>query len=269
MPTHAANGAQLFYRVAGDGAETVVLSHSFLVDHRQFDAQIAELSEHFRVIAYDHRGHGRSADPGAAYSMDDIYADAESLIEALVDGPCHFVGLSTGGFVGLRLAFRRPDLVNRLVLMDTSADLEGWKDRARYAVMLRAVPFVGYRPLMGSVMKTMFGPRFLADESRRDDVALWRQRMMESDRHAIARFGRAIFAREPVEDRLVEIQAPTLVITGASDAAQIPERARRMAEGIAGSRFELVPHAGHLSTIEEPEAVNALLLSFLSGGNSA
>lgn len=268
MPVHSNNGVDLFYRVAGDGPETVVLSHSFLVDHRQFDAQIDALSSQFRVVAFDHRGHGESSDPGVAYGMKDIYADAVSLIEAVVDGPCHFVGLSTGSFVGLRLGFRRPDLVDRLVLMAASADREGWVDRARYAAMLRVLPVVGWRPLIGTAMSTMFGPRFLRDEARRDEVELWRGRMMANDRGAIVRFGRAVFGRDAVEDRLHEIATPTLVISGERDHAQVPSRGRAMAAGIPNARFEQLEHAGHLSTIEEPAAVNALLLEFLTGPTS-
>jgi 3-oxoadipate enol-lactonase len=267
MPVHSTNGVDLFYRIEGDGPETVVLSHSFLVDHRQFDAQIAALSPHFRVVAYDHRGHGRSSEPGSRYSMEQIYEDAVSLLEAVVDGPCHFVGLSTGAFVGLRLSLRRPELIDRLVLMGASADLEPWLDRARLAVMLRALPLVGWRPLIGSTMSTMFGSRFLRDEARSDEVELWRRRMMENDRGAIVRFARAVFGRDPVEDRLGEISVPTLVVSGEDDSAQAPKRGRAMADGIANARFELLEHAGHLSTIEEPAAVNELLLPFLLPAN--
>jgi 3-oxoadipate enol-lactonase len=266
MPTLSLDEVELFYREAGNGPETVVLSHSFLVDHRQFDSQIDAVSERFRVIAYDHRGHGQSSDPGTAYKMEDIYRDAEALIETVVAGPCHFVGLSTGGFIGLRLGFRRPDLLNRLVLMDTSADVEGWVDRVRYSLMLRALPVMGYAPFMGPVMKTMFGERFLKDESRAEEVDVWRRRMMANDRRAIARFGRAVFSRDSVEARLAEIEAPTLVVSGEHDAAQVAARGRSMAAGIAGARFALIPHAGHLSTIEEPTVANELLIDFLAEG---
>lgn len=268
MPVHHADGVDLFYRAEGDGPTTVVLSHSFLVDHRQFDAQIEALSQRFRVVAYDHRGHGRSSDPGVSYGMEDIYADAVSLLEAVVDGPCHFVGLSTGAFVGLRLGYRRPELVDRLVLMSGSADLEGWVDRVRYAAMLRLLPLVGWRPLIGSGMTTMFGDRFLRDAERQDEAELWRERMMANDRGSIVRFARAVFGREPVTDRLGEIEAPTLVVSGESDRAQVPSRGRAMAAGIPNARFEQLAQAGHLSTIEEPAAVNALLQEFLSAETS-
>ena len=103
------NGVSLAFEEHGSGDETVVLSHSYLVDRRQFDAQVAALATRYRVLAFDHRGHGGSGKPSDGYDMDSITRDAEAFIETTNAGPCHFIGLSTGGFVGLRLALRRPD----------------------------------------------------------------------------------------------------------------------------------------------------------------
>jgi 3-oxoadipate enol-lactonase len=90
------NGVTLFYEEQGAGADTVVFSHSYLVDSTQFAPQIEALSDRYRCIAYDHRGHGRSQVTEGGYDMENLYADAVGLIEALHCAPCHFVGLSTG-----------------------------------------------------------------------------------------------------------------------------------------------------------------------------
>ena len=88
-----------------------------------FAAQVAEFSKQYRVIAYDHRGQG-SSEVGGPYDMDTVAADAAELIRTLVGGPVHFIGLSMGGFVGMRLAARHPELVKSLVLLETSANAE-------------------------------------------------------------------------------------------------------------------------------------------------
>jgi 3-oxoadipate enol-lactonase len=260
------NGIRLAYVERGAGAETVVMSHSYLTDHRQFEPQIAALEQHYRVLAFDHRGHGASEKPDSGYEMESLYRDAVAFIEQTGAGPCHYVGLSTGGFIGLRLGFRRPDLLRSLVLMDTSAETEPTVKRLRNEGMFAVLLSLGFAPLMNSVLPLMFGPAFLNDPARQDEVALWRERLQSNDRHALVRFGHGIFGREPVVDRLAEIQVPTLVMVGEHDVATPPHCAELIADGIPNAQLSYVPAAGHLSTIDNPEAVNAALLSFLSDG---
>lgn len=263
MPEVSVNGVKLFYEDTGKGAETVVFSHSYLVDHRHFERQIEVLSERFRVLAFDHRGHGRSEIPPNGYDIESLYQDALGFIEAMDVKPCHFVGLSTGGFIGLRLGIRRPDLLRSLVLMDTATDCEPLPNRLKYNALFLGLRVLGFRPLMGQALKAMFGPKFLRDGDRRAEVELWSQRISDNDPTAVIRFGRGIFSRPSVEDQLGEITTPTLVIAGEHDHAIPLHRMRPMVDGIAGARLTVIPHAGHLCTIEEPEAVNAALVQFL------
>jgi len=86
-----------------------------------FAAQVAEFSKQYRVIAYDHRGQGNSEVKGP-YDMDTVALDAVELIRSLVGGPVHFIGLSMGGFVGIRLAARHPELIKSLALLETCAN---------------------------------------------------------------------------------------------------------------------------------------------------
>ena len=266
MDTVTVNGTRLAYVERGAGPETVVLSHSYLVDHRQFEAQIEALSERYRVLAFDHRGHGFSDKPDEGYDMKSLYDDALAFIEATGAGPCHFVGLSTGGFIGLRLAIRRPDLLTSVVLMDTSADAEALHKRAKYEGMFAVLLTLGFKPLMSSTMPIMFGPSFLKDPTRRGEAEVWRERMMSNDPRALVRFGRGIFSRESVAHELAAIDVPTLVMVGEHDNATPPFRAERIVEGVRGAKLVRVPKAGHLSTIENPEAVNEALLSFFADG---
>lgn len=253
----------------GGGPETVVLSHSFLVDHRQFEAQIEALSARFRVVAYDHRDHGGSDRASTSYDLARLVRDAVAVIEATGSAPCHFVGLSTGGFVGMRLALSSPQLLRSLTLMDTSGQAESWPARMKYRMMLAIFGLVGTGPVMGSAMRSMFGPGFLRDPDRQGEVETWRSRIAANDPRALIRFGRAIFERDDVLEQLRTIAVPTLVLVGERDRSLPVGRARALAAAIPGAQLEIIPDAGHLSTIEQPERVNELLLSFLtdvSGG---
>lgn len=261
------NGVSLAYAEAGSGPETVVMSHSYLVDHRLFEAQIDALKDRYRVLAFDHRGHGSSDKPETGYDMESLYADAVAFIEKTDAAPCHYVGLSTGGFIGLRLGFRRPELLRSLVLMDTSADAEPTLNRVKYEGMFAVLRSLGFAPLVGAAMSIMFGPTFLHDSARRDEVGKWRERIMANDPRALVRFGHGIFSRESVVDQLAEIRVPTLVLVGENDVATPPFRAERIAEGIPDARLSFVPAAGHLSTIENPDFVSAALLSFFADGS--
>jgi 3-oxoadipate enol-lactonase len=263
MPEVKVNGVRLHYEDVGQGPETVVFSHSYLVDSRHFTPQIEALKQRYRVLAYDHRAHGQSERPRTGYEMDKIYADGLAFLEATKCTPCHWIGLSTGGFVGMRIAFHRPELLRSLVLMDTAAGAEDTLKLLKYRAMFLVVRLFGMRPVIGAVMKAMFGPEFLRDPARKPDRDTWRARMLSVDARSMIAFGNGIFSRPDVRDRLPEIPVPTLVVVGERDASTPPGKARILADAIPDARLETIPRAGHLCTIEEPEAVNRVLLEFL------
>jgi len=253
----------IHYREVGAGDQTVVFSHSYLCDHRHFDPQIEALGDRFRVLAYDHRGHGQSDKPTSGYGIDQLTDDGIGFIEAMGGGPVHWVGLSTGGFVGMRIALRRPDLLQSLTLMDTSAEGEPPLKRIKYEAMFAALRIVGMKPLIAPSMKIMFGREFMRDPARKAERDLWSKRLAANEPAAVIAFGRGIFGRDVILDRLSDIAAPTLVMVGEHDAATPPVCARRIHGAMPGSTLVVIPRAGHLSTIENPAAVNAALIAHL------
>lgn len=139
MPEVRVNHVILHYEEMGQGADTLVFSHSYLVDSSHFYPQMKALSDRYRCLAYDHRGHGRSEVTAGGYDMENLFADAVGFIEKMNCAPCHFIGLSTGGFIGLRIGIRRPDLLKTLILMDTSAEAEPKENLGRYKILLFVV----------------------------------------------------------------------------------------------------------------------------------
>ena len=117
MPEFAVGGGERIYYVdEGSGPDTIVFSHGLLWSGEMFRPQIDALKDRFRCVAFDHRGQGQSPVARSGYDMDTLTADAAALIEGVGAAPCHFVGLSMGGFVGMRLAARRPELLRSLLI---------------------------------------------------------------------------------------------------------------------------------------------------------
>jgi pimeloyl-ACP methyl ester carboxylesterase len=119
------NGVRSWYDVRGEG-EPLVLLHGGFSDSRDFGPSLARLAGRFQVFLLDRRAHGRTPDVEGPVSLDLLADDVIAFIESVVEGPAHIAGYSTGGFVGLSVALRRPDLVRRLVLLNTAYTKEGW-----------------------------------------------------------------------------------------------------------------------------------------------
>jgi 3-oxoadipate enol-lactonase len=262
MPTIRVNGVDLYYESAGAGPETVVLSHGLLMSADMFREQVRHLSPRYRVVAYDHRGQGRSEVTAGGYDMDTLAADAAALVEALGLAPCHFGGLSMGGFVAMRLAARRPELLRSCILIETSADPEPSENVPRYRMLNWAVRLLGARAVVDKVLPILFGRSFLTDPSRAGLRAEWRSRL-GALRRSIHRPVTGVIDRRGVYQELATVSLPTLILVGEEDVATTPAKAERIQGAIRGSRLVRIPRAGHSSTIENPEAVNAALDQFL------
>ncbi|WP_426755841.1 alpha/beta fold hydrolase [Myxococcus sp. Y35] len=263
MPMLTVNGTELYYEDSGGTGVPIVFSHGLLWSCRLFDPQVEALSGRYRCIAYDHRGQGQSAVPPVrSIDMETVYLDAVALIEQLGVGPCHFVGLSMGGFVGMRIAARRPDLLRSLVLLETSADPEPLHNVPRYTLLNVIARLAGLRPVVDPVMRIMFGRGFMTDPNRGEERSRWRARLMEN-RRDIWRAVNGVIERRGVAHEVPHIRVPTLIVVGAEDTATVPAKAERLHRLIPNSRLVKLPRGGHSSTVEEPALVNATLGTFL------
>lgn len=257
------NGARLYYEETGSGPETIVFSHGLLMNGEMFGDQVEALSKRYRCIAYDHRGQARSEITRSGYDMDTLTDDAAMLIRELGAAPCHFVGLSMGGFVGMRLAIRHPQLLRSLVLMDTSADPEPEQNRGPYRKLAFIGRWLGFRPVAGKLMNIMFSQSFLNDPAKAKTRERWRQHLLQLNRSGTSRAAHGVIDREGVYEQLDRIQTPTLVLVGEEDVATVPAKSERIHAAITGSELVVVPRAGHSASIEQPEAVTRAIQAFL------
>ena len=264
MPRLQVNNADLYYEDQGSGVETIIFVHGVLWSGRMFDDQVDALKDRYRCITVDLRGQGQSEVTQSGYDIDTLSEDVAALIEVLECAPCHFLGLSMGGFIGLRLAIRRPDLLKSLMLLETSADPEPKENIGQYRLLSLVARWFGLGIVAGRVMPIMFGEKFLNDPVRKNQKEEWRKHMIANHRIGSTRALKGVIYRTGVYDQIDKISAPTLIIVGAQDTATPLEKAERMHARIQGSNLVVIPGAGHTSTVEEPEAVKLAMEKFLS-----
>jgi pimeloyl-ACP methyl ester carboxylesterase len=167
-----------------------------------------------------------------------------------------------GGFIGMRLAARRPELVKSLTLVETSADPEPVENHGRYRRLNFVARWFGLGLVVGKVMPIMFGRTFLNDPARAKARKFWRDRIVANHRIGITRAVTAVIERQGIADEIGRITRPTLILVGDEDVATVPEKSRRMQATIPGAVLTVIAGAGHSSTIEQPDAVNAALAAF-------
>jgi 3-oxoadipate enol-lactonase len=264
MATIELDGMSLYYEDTGPGStgETIAFSHGLLWGTELFAKQIAALRARYRCIAWDHRGQGRSgSDHRECIGMELVWQDAVRVLEANVTGPVHFCGLSMGGFVGMRMAARRPDLVRSLMLLETSSDPEPSENIARYRMLTKVTKLLGPKLIKNKVAPIMMGKTILTDQARRAELATYVDLM--SRRRDIWRAVNGVVDRGGVHHELSRITAPTLVVVGDEDLATPPAKADKLAAAIKGATLVTIPRAGHSSPVEEPARVTAAMETFL------
>ncbi|MBE1491120.1 3-oxoadipate enol-lactonase [Plantactinospora soyae] len=242
-------------------APVLVLGSSLGTSGAMWQPQLAALTEHFRVVRYDHLGHGDSDVPDGPYTIAELGTAVLRLLDDLRVRRASYAGLSLGGMVGMWLAANAPDRVDRLVLLCTSAFLppaQGWRDRAA------ATRAGGVEAVADVVLARWFTKGFAA--ARPSEVAEYRSMLTATPAQGYAGCCEAIAGMDLRAD-LARIVAPTLVIAGANDPAIPIEHARVLVDGIPGAGLRVVGDAAHLASVEQPDRVSRLLLDHLVGAD--
>jgi pimeloyl-ACP methyl ester carboxylesterase len=268
MPTITRAGATFAYGDSGapaghTDAPTVLFGHGLLFSGWMFHPQVETLSIRYRCVTIDWRGQGASPPGPGGYDMDTLTGDAAALVEHLDVGSVHWVGLSMGGFVGMRLAARRPELVRSLSLLSTSAERDSDEVNVESAKLAGLLWAFGPEPVQDALKQMMFGPGFQGVPDNDALIKEWLERLAQSEGSGIASAIMGVIRRAPVTDELARITAPTLVIAGEHDTMP-PDCGRAIANTIPDARFELIPGSGHAITLNKPADVTRLLREFLA-----
>jgi len=251
------------YRVDGQpGAPVLVLSHAMGLSLAMWEPQMPRLFHDFRVVRYDHRGHGRSPVPPGPYHLSDLGRDLLNLVDRLELDRVSFCGISLGGMVGLWLAAHEPARLDRLVICCAAPRMLHPEDYAARAVQVRRA---GMSSVADAVLARWFTPTFVS--SQPDTVDSIRRLLVSTPAEGYAATCEALAAMDQRGD-LQRIVAPTLLMAAEHDQSTPPEQSLEMAKRIPHARFAMIPAASHLASIEQAEAVTDQILEHLTGSGA-
>ncbi len=241
------------------GAPWLVLSNSLGTTSSLWDPQMPALRHRFRVVRYEHRGHGGTDAPPGPYTIADLAGDLLGVLDTVGAERASVMGVSLGGMVAMWLGAHRPERVERLVLACTAPQLpppDAWAERA---AQVRAH---GTGQLLEGLLGRWFTPGWLVGHpAMRAEVA---GMLGSASPEGYAGCCEAIGAMDQWAD-LAGIDAPTLVIGGAADPVSPPETAARMHRAIAGSTLVVLAGAAHLANVEQAGRFTDAVLGHLSG----
>lgn len=248
----------------------VVMAHSLGCNLHMWDPQMALLEADFHVLRLDMRGHGLSDTPDGPYTIDELADDVIAVMDQQGIAQAHWVGLSIGGMIGQSLLLRHPQRFLSAVLSDTMSVLpEGahklWQDR------IAKVETDGLQSIKQATLERWFTAPFLSSAGGNATIqaavdAVAAQIDQTTDAGYVA-CSHAITKLDYI-DRLSLINNRVLLIVGADDSATPVAASEKMHERLSDSELVVIEHAGHISNVEQKEAFNAALGSFLRQGCS-
>jgi 3-oxoadipate enol-lactonase len=260
--TIPANNAQFSGTLGGDGPALVLL-HAGIADSRMWSSQIHSFAGHFTVLCYDMRGFGGSTAPDEPFSH---HADLRAILNEMDIKRAHLVGVSMGASVALDFALAYPDVVDRLVLCAvlgppprSQSLLDGW-----------AAAEVAYErdglPAVNEVEMRIWVDGPLRSASRVDPAI--RALVAEMNLPILVHEESAEHESDPLEppahQRLGEVVAPTLVITGDVDQPDVIDYCGHLAKEITNARLEIINNVAHMLNMEAPSRFNELVVNFLT-----
>jgi 3-oxoadipate enol-lactonase len=248
----------LDHRLQGpEGAPVIVLSNSLGTTQELWSLQLPELVDRFRVLTYDHPGHGASELPESPCTVEALAHGLLGLLDELGlerVSPC---GVSLGAMVGMALALEAPERVERLILACTSGYLgppDGWAERARI------VRTEGMQAIIEPVVGRWFTPELARREP--ETVTRFRSMLAATPPEGYARCCEAVGAWD-ARERLSALAVPVLVVAGEDDRATPVEHAELIASQVSGSRLVVLARAAHLANVERAEAFTSAVLDHL------
>jgi len=257
------NGAKIHFTEAGEpGALPVLFVHGFPFSGAMWDVQLRAVGCPYRAIAYDIRGLGRSEVGDGQYTMEGLVDDMVGLLDHLDIDKTVVVGLSMGGYIALRALERDPGRFLAAVLCDTRSEADDNASRLKRATAAAAVKRDGAAAFAESFVPAVFARESL--RSRPEAVKLIRDIIAATSPLAIAGHLLAMAGRTDTTASLPAIAVPTLIMVGEQDTLTPPALSQAMHKQIPGSELHLVPGAGHMSNLENPEFFNSRLLDFLT-----
>ena len=254
------NDVEIAYTDEGSGTP-VVFIHGYPLNRSMWQEQVAALSDQFRCISIDLRGHGESQAFFWLTTVDVYAAEVTGLLDHLNIDQAVICGFSMGGYVAFALYRNHRSRIRGLILADTRAQADSPDGkRARFQAALIAQT-EGPAAIADALLTRLLSPKSIAERS---DLTQRVRRMIETAPVAgIAGDLMALSERPDSVDLLPTISVPTLVLVGEQDALTPPADSQLMAERIPGAQLKTIPDAAHMASLEQPETWNQAVADFL------
>jgi 3-oxoadipate enol-lactonase len=259
MPKFTSSDAEINYETFGDSTKpAIIFSNSLGTKFSMWQPQINFFKKAYFIVCYDTRGHGASTAPKGPYSIEQLGTDVINLLDHLDIAKSSFCGISMGGITGQWLAIHHPERFNRVVVCNTAAKIgqeQAWNERAAL------VREQGLKPIAETAASRWFTEPFIRSntaivESLSNDLSAGSPEGYASCCEALAK-------ADVREQLLKNITVPMLVVAGQKDPVTTVADAQYIINNVrSSSLFEI--NASHISNIEQPEAFNTILDTFLS-----
>jgi 3-oxoadipate enol-lactonase len=257
------NDTVLNYTESGKAdAPAVVLVHGFPFSQEMWTPQVSALGQRHRVITYDVRGHGKSPAGDGLYTIELFVDDLIGLLDHLKIEKAIVCGLSMGGYIVLRAMERNPERFRALVLCDTQSGADSNEAKVKRAAAMKSVTQQGVAAYAEGFVKAVFAQ----ETSTVNPEAVKTIKTIISNNPPLGIRGTllALAARTDTTASLSKINVRTLILVGEHDAITPPTAAQAMHESIRNSELHIIPHAAHLSNLENQQEFNTQLVGFLA-----
>lgn len=258
------NGIDLFYTLQGSSEnEPLLLIAGFDSDSSTWAAMMRSLIQHYQVLRFDNRGIGRSSAPDAPYSIKQMAADANALLDYLSISKVHVAGHSMGGQIAQELALAHPGKIHSLIL------LSSWtKGDEKFNSLIELFGDLAQK-LEGALYQRVLLPWLFTDafystsEIMKQLIELIENYPFPPTPHGLYHQSRAILSSD-TSDRIAEIHCPTLVMVGKEDLVTPVKFSQQLAQGIPNAELAILDRGGHAFVVESADTVAKVMLDFVA-----
>ena len=242
---------ELYYEMFGEG-KPIIFSHGWMGECSVWNSQIEFFSEKYKVIAYDHRGHGKSDKPKDNYSVETLSNDLDSLIQGLNLEKVTLVGHAMGGMTALTFALNHPEKVSKMVLVGSTAK-QSLSMRISLRIMMHIFPYESFIKI--GIDHNFSQP---AEQTKKEAF----NRAIQTPK-AVAYECLKESKNYDIRDRVSEIKIPTLIIVGENDKSTPIKMSRYLNGEIVGSKLKIIPQSKHIVMIDRPKELNEIIEEFI------
>lgn len=257
------NNCNVSYNDEGpEGAPIIVFIHGFPLNKSMWDKQVNALKDDYRVIAYDIRGHGNSEVGTVNFSIDLFVNDLLSFMDALKIEKTILCGLSMGGYIALNAVENHPERFTALILSDTNCTADTPEAKEKRMNTIISIKKNGVEKLADDLLPNLFAAESFI--SNLEEIAAVKEMIVTTTIPSLNKSLHALANRKETCSKLAKIKVPVLILVGEEDKITPPEAAIAMQEKIKDSSLQLIPHAGHLSNMENENEFNSQLEKFIA-----